>query len=168
MLKARSALGSRSSLQGTLSLNRGNTQLSTKTRINAQSKSSGRMVDGKEIWSLNEAHSKMSKYIIKRDRKCLNCGNTTDLTCSHYFGRSHKATTFDPKNLICLCIWCHSNWEQEKNGVYKDFMILLIGQEEFDFLEAKSKTTMKVEKSIIECMRFLEKEDLQLLQEIKY
>ncbi len=89
----------------------------------------------------------------------MKCGAQDLLTNSHYHNSWHKATAYDPKNLICLCVFCHSEWEDDKTGEYKTLMIELIGQEEFAFLEARAKTTVKKEDMIIECMRFLEKEE---------
>lgn len=158
-MKTNSSLKQNVSISRSNSLYRGNSRLNTNTRIKAYSSSSGRIVDGNKIWSMDEADHRMSRYIIARDRKCLVTGGTEFLTCSHYQGRGNMATRFDPKNLICLDLWTHERFEADKQGGYKNLMIALIGQEECDFLEAKAKTVMKKEDAIIECMRFLEKEE---------
>lgn len=137
-------------------LKRGTKQLSRRaTFIKKAKRRSYILHEGLPILSLSEADNGISLYIRKRDGKCLRCGSSENLTCSHYHGRLISSTRFDPKNLITLCIFCHTEWETQKEGIYKDFMISLIGQEEFDFLAVRAKSTMKQSAAIIECMKFL-------------
>ncbi len=105
---------------------------------------------------LIEADSKFSKAIITRDKKCLNCGWTSMLSCSHFFGRSNYATRFDPDNSICLCIPCHEEWESKKDGIYKDFMIAILGQDRFDRLEKKSKIRIRPAYAITDALIFMD------------
>lgn len=86
-----------------------------------------------------EADSKFSKQIILRDGKCLRCGSTSFLSCSHFHKREIFSTRYDPHNCITLCIEDHQEWESKKNTDYKDFMISLLGIEGFNNLEQRSR-----------------------------
>lgn len=96
----------------------------------------------KGIWSTKTADSYFSKYIRERDGKCLRCGTTENLTCSHYFRRGISATRYDPKNNITLCAECHAEWEGPKKE-YTQLMRNLLGDEEFLALTEKAGETIK-------------------------
>lgn len=87
--------------------------------------------------------------IRERDGKCLHpagCAVTDikKLQCSHYIGRQHKATRFDPDNCIALC-WLHHfkdkllGFEYQKqiterhgyDGGYTLYMKNWLGEEKF-------------------------------------
>lgn len=116
-----------------------------------------------KIWSLKKADDEFSLFIRKRDGKCARCQRpmTEDrpLTCSHFWGRQHRATRFDPNNCVALC-WmpCHKyHWEKEKQGAYRDFMLKWLGKKEYDSLEKLAKTTYNQANAIIDLMRLLGK-----------
>lgn len=158
MLRNTGGLRQNSTFKGTSGLNRGNSRLSTKTRIPARSGSSGRIIGGVRIWSLDEADKKIREFIFKRDGyKCVVTGDPDFLTPSHYHGRGNYAVRFDPDNLITLNLWTHTTWEPKamKETEYKDFMIKFIGTERFNALNEKAKIDMKKETAIIHCMKFL-------------
>jgi hypothetical protein len=116
---------------------------------------------------VRETDSKFSKFIINRDQKCLNCGNTYNLSCSHFYGRANYATRYEPNNCITLCIdICHNSWESKKNGIYKDFMIALLGEEKFFSLENQSKMKISKTDSLILANNLLKK--VENNQDIQY
>lgn len=141
-------------LQARSSLNRGNSRLSGQTRIKAHAASSGRTVDGEELWSLRKADQKISKYVRGRDKKCLLCSTSEFLTCSHFHGRNVFATRFDPDNLITLCLYCHMRMETEKKGEYHVLMIAYLGIPGLRDLNRRARVDAKKEDAIIACMRF--------------
>lgn len=52
-----------------------------------------------------------SKYIRKRDGRCLHCGRSdSTLQCSHIAGRKSLAGRWNEKNAITLCTGCHLFW----------------------------------------------------------
>jgi len=106
----------------------------------------------KEVWQVPEADSKFSKDIRQRDQICLNCGSTRFLTCSHYHKRQIWNTRFDPENCITLCVECHNSWENQKDGIYKDFMFSWLGEERFYKLEERSKIKITPYEAIREYM----------------
>jgi hypothetical protein len=95
-----------------------------------------------------------SDYIRARDGwRCLACGeiskdyrqNKQGLHCSHYWGRGHENTRFDPENCIALCwyhhhfSWGHGDGRQE----YTDFMKRRLGEEGFNLLDVRAHTYKK-------------------------
>lgn len=88
-----------------------------------------------------------SKLIRARDKYCVNCGTTQRLECSHFFGRSHWATRFDPLNCVTLCgpsslgLGCHPKWEVKKKpgGAYWRFMIKRLGHAGLEALRVKAE-----------------------------
>lgn len=58
-----------------------------------------------------EAHKLFSQYIRQRDGKCMRCGKTTSLQCSHIRSvGAYKYLEFEPQNAIALCLKCHLYW----------------------------------------------------------
>jgi hypothetical protein len=54
----------------------------------------------------------VSKIVIARDRRCVVCGSTQQLECSHWIGRAHKGVRWDLRNCSANCNRCnyeHSN-----------------------------------------------------------
>lgn len=113
----------------------------------------------KKIWSSTTADTEFSKWVRARDGRCVRCGTTNNLTCSHFWVRQHSATRYDPDNCVALC-WmpCHKyHWEKEKQGAYKDFMLVWLGKKKYKALEERSKTTYPRSDAIIDCMKLLGK-----------
>lgn len=114
-----------------------------------------------KIWNLAKADKEFSEYIRSRDGKCMRCGKQrgpdNPLTCSHFWGRQHKATRFDPKNCVSAC-WmpCHKYyWEKEKQGDYRDFMLSWLGQKEYAALEKRARSIYPQLDAIIDCQKLL-------------
>lgn len=109
----------------------------------------------KKVWKTSYADKRFSQYIIQRDKRCLRCGKTERLTCSHYWRRGHSGGRFSPNNCICLCLECHSLWENLKNNEYKDFMLQRLGQVKYDELERECREFKKRSDAVEECKKFL-------------
>lgn len=121
------------------------------------------------IWKLRKADGLFSGLIRERDKRCLFPGckvaDISKLQCSHYFGRSKKATRFDFDNCISLC-WLHHfkdkmlGYEYQKqrkeihgwDGQYTLFMKNHLGEEKFAALLVKSEKTIKQSVAIKEFM----------------
>lgn len=93
-------------------------------------------------------------YIRTRDGwRCLACGdnskdysqNKQGLHCSHYWGRGHENTRFDPENCISLCTYHHIfDWGHgDGRDKYKAFMIDWLGEDRFLMLEVRAHLTKK-------------------------
>lgn len=99
-------------------------------------------------WTSKKADEEFSKWIRARDKYCLRCGTTKNLTNSHFWSRKCSALRYEPDNCITLCWWkCHKyGWENEKQGEYRDFMIKRLGQKRYDELQTlyyQSKMTRR-------------------------
>lgn len=96
-----------------------------------------------------------SRFIKKRDEWCRRCNIKRSSDNSHFWGRSNSATRFDPKNCIGLCRPCHTKWEGQKKGDYKQFMIEWLGIEEYKLLENRANSIVKRTDAIREAKIFL-------------
>lgn len=91
-----------------------------------------------------------SQLVKKRDKyTCVRCHKQYEegarqLTCSHFWSRRNMGTRWDLDNLDCLCIGCHLHqWEHEKQGDYRDYMLKKLGEEKYTLLEVKARTVTK-------------------------
>lgn len=126
-----------------------------------------------KVWTLKKADEQFSLFIRKRDGRCLHpvgCpkSDIKDLQCSHFIGRAHKATRYDPKNCIALC-WFHHYKSKEYgleyhkqtkgkhgfDGWYTAFMKTHIGEAEFVYLMERSRQSMMQKKAILQCQSLL-------------
>lgn len=108
-----------------------------------------------KIWKTTYADKLFSEYIRKRDPNCRICLHAPTNDNSHFWGRGHSGTRFDPQNCIGLCRRCHDKYEHLKNNEYKDWMVRWLGQVEYDALEGRARGFKKRSKAIEECMQFL-------------
>src|SRR3954453_9512536 len=99
--------------------------------------------------TIQDCDAKFSKLIRQRDGwTCQRCGErfpegARNLHCSHFFGRSNKATRLDLDNCDALCSFCHLIWEDDKEGAYKAFKRQQLGEEGFVALERRARSTIK-------------------------
>jgi hypothetical protein len=86
-----------------------------------------------------------SKMIRERDAQCVFCGKGSDwqLQNSHFWGRGHKATRFDPENCDALCFTCHMSNEGNKQGFYRTWKLSQLGKKRYEALEARHYQTKK-------------------------
>lgn len=114
-------------------------------------------------WTSKKADTAFSIWIRERDGKCKRCGKFGKLTNSHFWGRTHSATRYDPENCDAFC-WlpCHYQWEHEKQGAYRDFKINQLGQERYDALERRARSSMKRSEALYQCKQFLEEYGSQI------
>jgi hypothetical protein len=108
--------------------------------------------------TLRKADIIFSKFIRTRDHwTCRRCGktyspdNARNLGTSHYWGRTHESTRFDPENCDALCnLPCHAFWGHgEGRDQYKAFKINQLGQERFDALDLRSHLYHKKDDAMV-------------------
>lgn len=114
----------------------------------------------KKLWSTKNADNKFSLWIRARDGKCLRCNRTEMLQNSHFWARANSATRYSPENCITLCYPCHYGnksygWEYAKQGEYRNFMLNMLGEDEYENLYRLSQSTMKRSDAILGCMKLL-------------
>ncbi len=118
-----------------------------------------------KIWSMKTADDEFSLFIRERDGwKCVRCGRQFEvgergLTDSHFWGRAHKGTRYDPLNNDAICWFpCHAfHWEKEKQGEYRDFKLKQLGEVEYAAMERRARNTYPLSDAIIGCMLLLGK-----------
>lgn len=79
---------------------------------------------------------------------------------SHYWERGRKGTRFDDKNCVALCRDCHTHWEKKQNHEYMAFTMQLLGPYEYNLLEVRARTMMKMRDAVLGCMEFLKVDNL--------
>lgn len=140
-------------------LERGNTLLSTKTRLRPKMTQTRVLPNGDIIWSTWKADRKFSRFIRDRDGECKRCHTTEKLTCSHFHGRSHKATRFIPDNADTFCEYCHAELEHKKKPgqEYYEMKLNELGPERFKSLAGLAKLTFPEVEAVKNCMKLLSK-----------
>lgn len=76
-----------------------------------------------------------SLIVRARDGRCVTCGTTESLECSHYFKRRFLATRWNLQNCNAQC--AHENEEHNSSPFrYRAYMVKLIGEDGLDELFA--------------------------------
>lgn len=57
--------------------------------------------------AIDKADKAFADFIKARDGRCVTCGSTKNLDCSHVFRRWHQATRWNPANAYAQCKRCH-------------------------------------------------------------
>lgn len=78
---------------------------------------------------------------------------TAKIQCSHYWSRRHTSTRFDVLNLDALCAGCHLKYENNKQGIYRDFKIKQLGLKKYNELEKRHQEIRKVNQSYLRDLR---------------
>ncbi len=91
-----------------------------------------------------------SDYIrLKADYTCEYCGKKNaskqGLHCSHFIGRTYKATRWLEDNCSCLCFGCHRHME-DFPAEYYDFMVKKLGSNRVEQLGIIARTKSKIDK----------------------
>lgn len=90
----------------------------------------------------NKLDKIFAKYIVARDKRCVTCGKTTGLQCSHFFGRRALSTRWDKRNSHAQCSGCHMEYHLDNTQPYTRFMQKTYGKE-LETLEIQHNTTIK-------------------------
>lgn len=105
-----------------------------------------------------KADKLFSKYIRDRDRYCffsrIGCPNPGTQN-SHFWGRGHSSTRYDPLNCDAACGGCHMRHEGNKQGIYADLKLEQLGAQAYDALRRRAYSIVKRSDALKECERFL-------------
>lgn len=99
--------------------------------------------------SIHILDSEFSKFIRSRDSfTCQRCDrefprNAFGLHASHFIGRAHRATRWDPDNVDAMCNGCHQYLETHKATYYRDWKLNQLGKQRFDQLILRGNTVKK-------------------------
>lgn len=74
----------------------------------------------------NKLDALFNKYVRERDGKCIVCGSTEKLCCSHFYGKcARPATRWDTDNAYAMCSACHY---RHHHGTEADYAVILFGK----------------------------------------
>jgi hypothetical protein len=76
----------------------------------------------------------ISKFVIKRDKRCVVCASTKQLGCGHVFSRSHYSTRWDLSNCFCQCWACNYRHKVGDPMVYYNWFQKKFGRKKFEAL----------------------------------
>lgn len=102
----------------------------------------------------------VSRYVIKRDKRCVICWSTQKLGCGHLFSRRHKSTRWDLLNCNCQCWSCNYKHVHDTYA-YTHWFINKYGKFMWDSLYLEHSTIKKWKRD--ELLK-LKEELLQLLK----
>ena len=90
---------------------------------------------GSRRWLVAELDTYTAILVRRRDRRCVTCGTTRGLQCSHFHSRRHLATRFDLRNCNAMCPDCNRRHNVDRSP-YTDFMLGRYGPEVVEELGA--------------------------------
>ena len=99
------------------------------------------------------ADSLFSKWIRTRDSwTCQRCERKYPvgdqrLQNSHFYGRSHENTRFEPDNCDSLCFGCHQHWTSSP-AEYADWKLKKLGKKRYDSLRIQANTYHKKDRKL--------------------
>jgi hypothetical protein len=90
-----------------------------------------------------------SNYLRGKIGHCEFCKRSNiRLEASHYFGRRHEATRFDPENVDVLCSYHHRLFH-ERPADYTEWKKKKLGDKRYKLLEVRSNTYMKKDRKLM-------------------
>jgi hypothetical protein len=92
---------------------------------------------------VKKADDAFSRFIRARDKRCVQCGKTDELTCGHLFSRIAYSTRWDEDGAMCQCKGHNMRHEFDPYPFMKLF-IDIHGQAWVDSLHAKWSQPVKV------------------------
>lgn len=91
----------------------------------------------------------MSLYVRERDKRCVLCGKTNQLTCGHLLTRRNYSTRWDFGNCFCQCSGC--NYRHEFNAApFTLWFIHKFGLSTYEDLEARHNGIVKLKEADLE------------------
>ena len=63
--------------------------------------------EGSRKWLIAELDRVTSVIVRKRDKRCVTCGSSQGLQCSHFYSRRYLAVRFDLRNCNAMCAGCN-------------------------------------------------------------
>lgn len=92
-----------------------------------------------------------SLFIRARDKRCVTCGTSENLTCGHLFSRVAYSTRWNEDNCACQCAGCNLRHEHDPY-VFHRWFIRKYNQEYWDLLHAKYNTPRKFTDAELQAM----------------
>ncbi len=76
---------------------------------------------GSRRWLIWQLDIQTSRIVRGRDRKCVTCGATRNLQCSHFYSRRYLTIRFDLRNCYAMCAACNRRHNEDPSA-YLEFM----------------------------------------------
>jgi len=89
------------------------------------------------------ADDAFSLYIRARDKRCVTCGSTDGLQCSHVERRGRHSTRYREENAFAQCKRCHMFHHNQSETPLRDYQLQKIGALGVQLLYSVSRTTLK-------------------------
>lgn len=77
--------------------------------------------EGSRGWLIAELDKYTSIIVRRRDRRCVTCGKSQGLQCSHFYSRRHLASRFDLRNCNAMCSACNRRHNRDRRP-YERYM----------------------------------------------
>ena len=104
---------------------------------------------------LDKADILFSRYIRRRDGKCVRCGRKGEgdegikgLQASHFFSRRNESVRFDLENVDSLCPGCHRYLGTEHRDEYEKLKKKQLGEVRLDMLRIRANTYQKKDRKL--------------------
>lgn len=99
--------------------------------------------EGSRRWLVAELDRLTSVVVRRRDRRCVTCGETRRLQCSHFYSRRHLALRFDLRNCNAMCAECNRRHNADPSEYFR-FMNERYGEAEVAELDSLRRDGRKV------------------------
>lgn len=77
--------------------------------------------EGSRKWLVAELDRLTSVIVRKRDKRCVTCGATQGLQCSHFYSRRYLSVRFDLRNCNAMCAGCNRRHNRDSKP-YERYM----------------------------------------------
>lgn len=82
--------------------------------------------EGSRKWLVAELDRYTSLIVRRRDGRCVTCGNTQGLQCSHFYSRRYLSVRFDLRNCNAMCSACNRRHNRDRRP-YERYMLKTYG-----------------------------------------
>jgi hypothetical protein len=82
--------------------------------------------EGSRKWLVAELDRYTSLIVRRRDGKCVTCGSTQGLQCSHFYSRRYLSVRFDLRNCNAQCAGCNRRHNRDRRP-YERYMLKRYG-----------------------------------------
>jgi len=94
-------------------------------------------------------------YIRERDGKCILCGSTKKLQCSHFYGKQARpATRWNVTNAYAMCASCHFKHHHGTEADYAIKLFTIYGLKHMLKLQKQSQLPIEYNREIYNNMIF--------------
>jgi hypothetical protein len=78
--------------------------------------------EGSRKWLVAELDRYTSLIVRRRDGRCVTCGSSQGLQCSHFFSRRYLKIRFDLRNCNAMCAGCNRRHNRDRRP-YERYML---------------------------------------------